>query len=139
MGAMFLPNRTAITAPFWDGVERGVLTMQWCSACARSVFYPRAFCHRCGSEHLEWRAHDGEGTLVAYTVVHRAPRDFQSFAPYAVGIGDFSGGRMFGVLLECEGLRSGCAIRFIGRTQADERFAGMPTPYFFKLAGTAGP
>lgn len=138
MSAAFLPNRTTITAPFWEGVERGELKLQWCEACARSVFYPRAFCHRCGSEDLEWRAHDGAGTLVSYTVVHRAPKDFQPFAPYAVGIADFGGGRMFGVLLEREGLRSGCAIRFTGRMHAGDKFAEMPTPYFFRLAGAAG-
>jgi uncharacterized OB-fold protein len=138
MSPPFLPNRTVVTAPFWEGVEQGALRLQWCEACARSVFYPRLFCHRCGSEQLEWREHDGTGTLVSYTVVHRAPKDFQSFAPYAVGIGDFTGGRLFGVLLEREGLRSGCAIRFVGRTHAGDRFADMPTPYFFKSANEAG-
>ena len=30
------------SAPFWEATRRGVFLLQWCGACDRPVFYPRA-------------------------------------------------------------------------------------------------
>jgi uncharacterized protein len=35
------------SGPFWEATREGRFLLQWCTACARAVFYPRAFCPHC--------------------------------------------------------------------------------------------
>ena len=62
------PIRTAISAPFWEGLERGEIVIQRCAACRRHVFYPRAFCHHCGSRELSWHALADQPVLYSFSV-----------------------------------------------------------------------
>jgi uncharacterized OB-fold protein len=79
------------SGPFWAGTREGQFLLQWCTACERAVFYPRAFCPHCpdGAGPLEWREASGRGTVYAAGVEHR---------PEAVGA-TFSGGQPFCVAL----------------------------------------
>ena len=79
------------SGPFWEATRQGRLLLQWCNACERAIFYPRAFCPHCsaGAEGLEWRPASGRGTVYAAGVEHR---------PDAVGA-TFSGGQPFCVAL----------------------------------------
>ena len=51
--ARFEPPVGEDSGPFWEATRRGTLVVQWCSACDRGIFYPRAFCPHC----------DGRGVL----------------------------------------------------------------------------
>jgi uncharacterized OB-fold protein len=79
------------SGPFWEATRQGRFLLQWCTACERAVFYPRAFCPHCGggTGGLEWREASGRGTVYAAGVEHR---------PQAVGA-TFSGGQPFSVAL----------------------------------------
>jgi uncharacterized protein len=79
------------SGPFWEATREGRFLLQWCTACARAVFYPRAFCPHCADRTggLEWREATGRGTVYAAGVEHR---------PEAAGA-TFSGGEPFSVAL----------------------------------------
>jgi uncharacterized OB-fold protein len=57
-----------------------------CNRCGESMLPPRPFCNKCCSKDLSWVELKGSGKLLAYTVIHVAPKQFETFAPYAVGI-----------------------------------------------------
>jgi hypothetical protein len=79
------------SGPFWEATRERRFLLQWCTACERAIFYPRAFCPHCpdGASGLEWREASGRGTVYAAGVEHR---------PEAVGA-TFSGGQPFCVAL----------------------------------------
>jgi uncharacterized protein len=68
----FEPPISAVAKPFWDATREGRLLLQWCTACARPVWYPREMCPRCLGSTLEWRESQGRGVVYAYTVEHKA-------------------------------------------------------------------
>ncbi|MBI3972022.1 MAG: OB-fold domain-containing protein, partial [Chloroflexi bacterium] len=75
------------TQPFWDSVRAHAMAIQWCAACERYVFYPRALCPYCLGSALAWRPISGRGTLYAFTIVHRAlAPEFQPDVPYVVAL-----------------------------------------------------
>jgi hypothetical protein len=43
-------------------------------------------CPNCYSKDLGWTQLKGEGKLLTYTVIYVSPKQFESMAPYAVGI-----------------------------------------------------
>ncbi len=91
------------TAPFWDGVAAGRLDIQRCRSCRRHVFYPRSLCPHCGGLDLEWVTASGKGTVYSFTVVHRAPAEFQAEAPYVVAMVELEEGvRMLTRLVDVE-------------------------------------
>jgi uncharacterized protein len=74
-----------LTAHFWEGCAAGELRYQHCAACDARQFHARAFCVRCGSAKLEWRAALGSGTVYALSSVERAPsEEFRALAPYVI-------------------------------------------------------
>src|SRR5258708_4223018 len=94
------PVPDADTAPFWDAVAAGRLEVQRCQSCRRHVFYPRSLCPHCGGVNLKWVTVSGRGTVYSFTVVHRAPAEFQADAPYVVALVELEEGvRMFSRLV----------------------------------------
>jgi uncharacterized OB-fold protein len=67
-----VPEPSEVSRPFWDATRRGELVVQWCSACAAGIFYPRILCPRCGSLELSWRTADGFGTVYSHAT-HYVP------------------------------------------------------------------
>ncbi len=69
------PPVGADSGPFWEATREGRLLVQWCTACDRGVFFPRAFCPWCGAAAgpgaLEWREASGRATVYAAVVEHR--------------------------------------------------------------------
>lgn len=57
-----------------------------CRNCASLLLPPKNVCPKCFSTNLEWTKLEERGKLVTYTVIHVPPIQFQSIAPYAVGI-----------------------------------------------------
>ena len=73
MSARPMPQKTSITAPYWDGCNEGKLRIQRCSAapCGKYVFYPRVCCPYCHGGELSWVDASGRGKVTAFTYVHR--------------------------------------------------------------------
>ena len=67
-----VPEPTADTKPFWDGLMAGKFRLQRCADCATVRFYPRPVCDRCYSMAAEWIDASGTGTVHSWTVTHHA-------------------------------------------------------------------
>ena len=85
------------SAPFWEATRRGIFLLQWCSACDRPVFYPRALCPGCAtpSSSMTWREASGRATVHAAVVEHRPEAAGAAFAdgqPYCVALVDLEEG-----------------------------------------------
>jgi uncharacterized OB-fold protein len=112
-----VPVPTAETRPFWEGCRRGELLYQYCRACGRAQFYPRALCAGCQGGGLEWRCSSGRGSIHSFTVVHRAPSEaFKTEVPYALALVDLEEG--FRMMLNVRGadpesLRIGQPVRIV--------------------------
>jgi uncharacterized protein len=60
--------------PFYDACNEERLVVQYCAACSRYQFPPRAMCPRCGQNAaLEWRQVSGRGQIQSRVVVHDTP------------------------------------------------------------------
>jgi len=57
-----------------------------CSKCGAMLLPPRPLCTKCFSTDFEWVELSGKGKLLSYTVIHVSPPQFESMAPYIVGI-----------------------------------------------------
>ena len=82
-----LPAPTPTSAPFWDGLRRGVLRLQRCEPCGIWVYYPRSHCPRCLSPDMRWEEAQPKGVVHSVTVVRQpisAP--FPSDQPQALAI-----------------------------------------------------
>jgi uncharacterized OB-fold protein len=98
------PITTEASDPFWEATRADRLVVQWCTACDRAVFFPRAVCPACLGDELEWRPSVGTGRVYAVTVEHR-PQDprLASRAPYAVALVDVDDGwRMLTNIVDCD-------------------------------------
>lgn len=66
---MFGPNPDhPLVGPFWRAVAEHRLSLPWCEACDRAVWYPQARCPVCDGE-LAWRDISGRATLLSWSVV----------------------------------------------------------------------
>lgn len=71
-------------APFWQGAERGELTLPRCRTCGRLHYPPLPRCVKCLTENLEWTRLSGQGRLVGWTTIHTSlSQGFQ--APFVIG------------------------------------------------------
>lgn len=76
---------SATSHPFTDGLAQGLLRYQRCEDCGRAQTLTRLACAHCGSARLAWHDADGRGTVVAASVVSRAPSDaFRPLVPYTL-------------------------------------------------------
>lgn len=56
---------------WWQALERQQLQVQQCT-CGVLRWAPRALCNVCGSFDWKWSTTEGTGTVVTWTVTHRA-------------------------------------------------------------------
>ncbi len=87
---------------WWEGIDRGELLIQRCSACGTLRHPPRPMCGKCQS--LEWGAVParGRGTLHSYTVLHH-PRFPGYEYPLVVGLIELEEGtRMVANVVGCD-------------------------------------
>jgi hypothetical protein len=59
-----------LTAEFFAGAARGVLTIPRCTGCDQWVWYPEERCPACGGA-LEWQVTSGQARLFSWAVVQR--------------------------------------------------------------------
>jgi len=71
---------------FYRNINQGKLLGGKCRKCATVYLPPRPMCGNCYSKEFDWIEIPTKGKLSTYTVIHIAPAQFQSMAPYAIGI-----------------------------------------------------
>jgi len=71
---------------FYKFVKEDKLMAAKCSNCGTVRLPPRPICTKCFSQNLQWVPLGNRGTLLTYTVIHVAPKQFEAEAPYPVGI-----------------------------------------------------
>lgn len=71
---------------FYKNINQGKLLAGKCKKCGKIHLPPRPVCDNCYSKDFDWTAVPTKGKLLTYTVIHIAPAQFQSMAPYAMGI-----------------------------------------------------
>ena len=137
------------SGPFWEATRRGRLLVQWCTACDRGVFYPRAFCPYCPptgdaaltgrlGDTLEWREASGRATVYAAVVEHRpeaAGASFSGGEPYCIALVDLEEGvRMMTNIVGCppDEVHSGLAVTVSWEPLSDGRQLAL-----FRPAGPA--
>lgn len=77
---------------FYKHISQGKLLGGRCTKCGKVHLPPRPLCDNCYSKNFEWTEISSRGKLLTYTIIHIAPAQFQSMAPYAMGIVQFDGG-----------------------------------------------
>jgi uncharacterized OB-fold protein len=71
---------------FYKNISQGKLMGGKCKRCGAVHLPPRPVCSKCFSKEFEWVEIPPNGKLLTYTIIHVAPTQFQSMAPYTVGI-----------------------------------------------------
>jgi len=80
-----LPETDGLAGHYWESAAKGILKIQYCSACCKHQHYARPICTHCGSTELEWVQSAGKGMVLSCTTVHRGPyTDIES--PYIVAL-----------------------------------------------------
>jgi uncharacterized OB-fold protein len=99
-----LPSPSPETQRYWEGCKRHELWIPYCRPCARSYWYPRDFCPRCGSRDVEWRKASGKGKLYTYAIHYRAFHPgWNDDVPYVTALIDLEEGvRVFSNLIGVE-------------------------------------
>jgi uncharacterized OB-fold protein len=67
-------------------INEGQLMAGKCKKCGKIHFPPRQLCNECLSTEFEWTQIPTQGKLLTYTIIHVAPTQFQTMAPYGIGI-----------------------------------------------------
>ena len=98
-----IANHAQAKRAFFESAERGALEAPYCNDCSEYYFYPRAFCPRCWSEDVEYRAVSGFGTIWSHTIVRFAHGAAQSWpVPYVVALVTLDEGiRLMGNVVDC--------------------------------------
>jgi hypothetical protein len=71
---------------FYKNINQGKLLGGKCKKCGKIHLPPRPMCDSCYSKKFDWILIPTKGKLLTYTIIHIAPAQFQSMAPYAIGI-----------------------------------------------------
>lgn len=96
-------ERAFTVTSFYEFLNEKRLMAAKCSECGTMLLPPKPMCTNCFSTNLKWIELEGTGNLLSYTVIHVAPEQFQSMAPYTVGILEFKSGlRLPGIIRDVE-------------------------------------
>lgn len=94
-----------VSETFWRATADERLLYQSCRECERSQFFPRSWCHYCGSDDVDWRESSGVGHVHTFTVIRRATELpwFESEVPYVVAYVELEEGfRICSNVVGCE-------------------------------------
>ncbi|MCW4015810.1 MAG: Zn-ribbon domain-containing OB-fold protein [Candidatus Bathyarchaeota archaeon] len=119
---------------FYNFVNEKRLMAAKCSACGNVILPPKPMCTQCLSTDLNWIELECSGKLVSYTVIHVAPEQFQSLAPYIVGIVEFKNGlRLPGMIndVHFEDVKIGMDLKLCFGTSTSSQWPSW-SRYFFR-------
>ena len=85
-------KRPFTVSSFYKFINENILMAAKCNECGTVILPPKPMCTKCLSINLKWIQMDDTGKLISYTIIHVAPEQFQSIAPYTVGIVEFNNG-----------------------------------------------
>ncbi len=113
---------------FWREINsRYNLIGTKCGSCGDIDFPSRTVCAKCGRKSIgkmERLPLSGHGTVVSYTVVHDAPKGFETTTPYVLAIVELEeGARLTAQIIDCA---------------PDEIGIGMPVSSTFRRLGQEG-
>lgn len=77
---------------FYKFVKEKKIMGAQCNKCGQIILPPRPMCPKCFSKDLKWKESPKQGKLLTYTVIYVSPQQFQSLAPYVVGIIELENG-----------------------------------------------
>jgi len=122
---------------FYKNISQGKLLAGKCLRCGKIHLPPRPVCDECYSKDFDWTTVSTKGRLLTYTVIHIAPLQFQSMAPYAMGIVQLESGLKMpgmirGVPLDQIKVGMGLAVDF-GTCAATQPWPQWPRYYFRPL------
>ena len=121
-----IPDITADTRPYWDGLADKRLMLQRCADCGRLRHYPRPVCDACWSMQVEWVQASCEGTVYSWTVTHHPCHPgFMEELPFTLITVDLAEGVRLNAQargLPPDALRIGMPVR-IGFEKATEEFS----------------
>lgn len=134
---------SGVDAPFWHGLDEGVVRLPQCSACDHWVWPAQPSCPRCLHTDLAWRDVQPDGVVYSWTrtwypfVVARAED-----LPYVVALvelPDAGNVRVLGVYAGSEGERAadlavGDAVRGVIAAPSDQTY-GLPSLTWVRAAG----
>jgi uncharacterized protein len=91
-----IPLPTPTSQPFWDGLARHEIWIQFSPSLDSYVFYPRVLAPGTLADDLQWRQISGDGTLVSFAVAERpvAPQ-FANTVPQLLGVVEWAEGPRF--------------------------------------------
>ncbi|MGQ9459804.1 MAG: Zn-ribbon domain-containing OB-fold protein [Candidatus Bathyarchaeaceae archaeon] len=121
---------------FYKFVNEGKLMAAKCNKCGALLLPPKPLCTKCFSTDFEWVKLSGKGKLLSYTVIHISPPQFESMAPYIVGIVKLEEGlRLPGMIrsVEPEKIRVGMTLTVDFDVSMPSHWPMWPR-YFFRLA-----
>lgn len=129
------PREDADNRAFLTAWRNGRLVIQTCSACRKSIFYPRPMCPHCWSTELADVGASGHGTIVSYSVIWR-PNDpaFNDEVPILLAeVALAEGASMIARIIDTtpERVRSGLAVTL----PPPEVGARYPLPVFRLASG----
>ena len=90
---------------FWEATKDQRFLIQWCDACAKTIFYPREVCPTClSSDSLDWRQAKGTGTIYAASVQEKPANPLMADrVPYVVALVELDEGiRIMSNVINCE-------------------------------------
>ncbi len=100
------PRKGREEMPHWLAARAGRLVLPWCAGCARFEWPARPTCAACGAP-VAWRECAGTGTLLTWSVVHRAASpDWSAATPYVVALVELDeGARLMTNIVGCDPAR----------------------------------
>jgi len=119
---------------FYKFVSEKRLMAAKCNECGTVLLPPKPMCTECLSTNLKWIELEGAGKLLSYTVIHIAPEQFQSLAPYSVGIIELKNGLRLPGMISCvkpEEIRVGMNLKVDYDTSTSSQWPAWPR-YFFR-------
>lgn len=125
------PLPSPVSQPFWDGLARHEVWIQYSPSLDRYIFYPRVLAPGTLADDLVWRQIPGTGTLVSFTVAQRpvAPQ-FADAVPQLLAVVAFDEGPRLATELvdvDTDSVRIGMRVRPVF---ADRPEAGVTMLYF---------
>ena len=127
-----VPHPSELSAPYWESLSQGVLSLQRCARCEKFRHYPRLVCDGCYSMDVDWVEASGRGEIHSWTVAHHAFHPgFVGDLPYVLAVVDLEEGvRALGRLrgVPPVDIRIGLPVQFT----VEQREDGLALPVFVR-------
>jgi uncharacterized OB-fold protein len=115
-----------------------------CGVCEKVFFPPRVVCDNCGRKSIGKMTPlqlKGHGTVFTFSVVHEAPRGFETQIPYVVGLIEMDEGvKLTAQIVDCEpeDVHIGMRVKDVFRKVREDGAAGV-IHYAYKFAPATSP